>query len=221
MFPLGKSRTIFCEGYNMKHLFATAAVSALVLGLSAPAMAQSNTSTVNQVGISQDAQIDQLGGAANNYSTVLQGLNGPGSDGNKADIDQDGTVNLENYSTLIQDGTRNEGIINQNGNGSGDDYNYSHASQTGVENKVDVLQGDLATNNTSVIDQDGSINESTVRQGGGEGGNLVNYSAIDQDGFDNTAIVEQGGANSVANTSYITQNSVGLSAGNTATVKQH
>lgn len=200
----------------MKNLFATAA-SVLVLGFTVPAMAQTNTSTVNQQGLGQIADVDQIGTAANNSSTILQGLNGGGSAGNKVHVDQTGTVSIENISAVVQDGIDNDAKINQNGNGFINDYNYSYAEQTGNDNKIEVIQGNVVTNNTSVIDQYGDNNKATVSQGGGnEGVNLTNYSNIDQDGNNNTATVDQGGAGVVSNTSYIAQ-----SGGNTANVNQH
>jgi hypothetical protein len=203
----------------MKNLFATAA-SVFVLGFAMPAMAQSNNSTVNQLGSAQTATVDQIGTAANNDSVVWQGLNIGGSSYNDADIDQTGTVNIENFSKLFQDGYYNTGKVDQGGNGNGGDYNNSYAVQNGTLNELKVFQGDLATNNNSFIDQNGNNNKSTVKQGGGEGGNLVNLSTIDQDGYDNHATVEQGGANTVANTSTVIQQSFGY-PGNTATVNQH
>ena len=203
----------------MKNLFATAA-SVFVLGFAVPAMAQSNVSTVNQLGSAQTATVDQIGTAANNSSVVYQGLNVGGSYGNSADVDQAGTVNIENYSTLIQDGYTNTAKIDQSGNGNLGDYNNSYATQNGSLNDIKVLQGDLATNNDSYIYQNGDYNTADVKQGGGEGGNLVNLSVVDQDGYDNHATIEQGGTNTVANTSYVTQQSLGY-PGNTATVNQH
>jgi hypothetical protein len=199
----------------MKKLFATAA-SVIALGFALPVMAQSNTSTVGQIGSGQTANVDQIGASANNASVVYQGLNVGGSSGNTGTISQSGTTNIENYSTLIQDGQGNDATIAQAGDGNDGDFNNSVAAQNGVDNTVTVTQGDLITNNTSVIDQFGNENTASVTQGGGEGGNLVNFSSIDQDGDGNNATVTQGGAGVVSNTSYIAQN-----GGNTATVNQH
>jgi hypothetical protein len=199
----------------MKKLFATAA-SVIALGFALPVMAQSNTSTVNQIGSGQLADVEQIGTAATNTSVVYQGLNVAGSSGNSADVFQTGTTAIANVSTVIQDGIDNEAVIGQSGDGNGGDTNSSLVTQNGEGNSANVTQGDLVTNNTSVVDQLGDDNDASVTQGGGEGGNLVNFSSIDQDGNGNSATVAQGGAGVVSNTSYITQD-----GGNTAIVNQH
>ena len=93
----------------MKKIFATAA-SVLVLGLAAPAMAQSSTSSVSQIGSYNGANIDQIGTDAINNSTVRQGLATPGSSGNGATVVQNAvvaangrlTINVENQKKILE-----------------------------------------------------------------------------------------------------------------------
>lgn len=178
----------------MKKLFATAA-SVLVLGLATPAMAQSSSSTIDQIGYSQDATVNQYGAGANNISAIEQGKNIAGSNLNTVTTTQWGSNNIENYSTVKQDGVDNDASVIQSGDGWLNDYNWSLITQTGSENTASVSQSNLSLNNFSTIDQDGAKNLANVTQGGGI--NVLN------------------------NTSIINQNSTGFSLGNTATVNQN
>lgn len=200
----------------MKNLIATA-VSVLALGFAAPAMAQTNSSTINQLGSSQTVNVDQIGAAANNSSTVSQGLNWGGSADNTANIGQAGTVGMNNISNAIQDGWNNLLKLDQSGNGFDGDVNFSYTNQAGSDNQIEVVQGNLVTDNTSLIDQYGNDNVAKVQQGGGLGENLINDSSIDQDGSANHATVHQGGAGVVSNSSFVAQGG----GGNIANVNQH
>jgi trimeric autotransporter adhesin len=208
----------------MKNLFATAA-SIFVLGFAVPALAQSSTSKVDQIGTNNGVTVDQIGITSVNDSKIKQGLDPANysSSYNRATVTQDGSNVLKNTSKIDQDGYDNHATATQGGNGSGGDTNDSVIDQGGASNYVTVTQGNAQEDNDSRVKQSGTANWATVDQGGpAEGISFNNISLIDQSGYGNEAHVHQGGGGAADNFSKITQGDLyGLGGDNYALVNQH
>ena len=203
----------------MKNIFATAA-SILVLGLAMPAMAQSSSSTVNQIGYYNGVSVNQIGTGAVNDSKIQQGLINNNSAHNLADVQQNGYNIQTNKSEIGQDGIKNEAYVVQGGNGVGGDTNGSTIKQNGVKNVSSVTQANVEYDNKSGIVQNGIENLATVDQGNILGNNLNNKSDISQSGYSNEAHVYQGGGLSVNNSEIVQDDPLGFGGNNYAEVTQ-
>src|SRR5208337_2869744 len=236
----------------MKKLLANS-VSALALSAGAafaapplPPADGSNSSTVEQVGTTNSATIDQGRSPGDAYLTnesyVYQGLNSTGANNNIANVTQkDNSPNnykndVLNKSTINQDGAWNQATVKQTGQ-------VNDAGNNGAQNIVSITQvGNAASSanpNTMTVTQnsdDGPVlNDSTttatVTQNVGNNNNAI----VDQAGSHDTistATVTQGGGNN--NNAYVyqsrgvygdgvTSNNLGLTQngnGNIATVTQ-
>jgi hypothetical protein len=178
--------------------------------MAAPAMAQSSTSDIDQIGTGNIATVTQSGSSAVNDSGIIQdGV------GNEATVTQSGSSSIGNTSDISQTGNGNDATVTQIGSGAGGDTNTSTVTQTGNLNDATVSQGDLVLSNTSTIIQTGNENTATVTQGDPPNGVNAgpNTSTVTQIGFSNDALVNQGGVGAV-NSSTITQDDDGLGFGN-------
>src|SRR5690606_6942874 len=124
-----------------KLLLTSASVAAL---FAAPAMAQNNTSDVDQQGVGQEAVVAQTG---SDSDVTLDQL---GFD-NLADIEQSG---VNNSATVVQAGSD----VAPAGAGSAtSDFNDPENS-----NSLDLDQ--VGNNNTATVDQTGEIRRATCRE---------------------------------------------------------
>ncbi len=166
----------------MKYAITTSA-SILALGIAAPAIAQSNTSTVDQSGINGQATVTQtgsgndsditqsntpIGGAPNiaNVATVTQA----GTDG-VSSIDQTGdntaTVNQtaasDGMNSVIEQSTTvggNQARVTQRGLGSGESTTIgSFITQTGRSGNTRVQQNEGTVDAVSRVTQNGTGNQ--------------------------------------------------------------
>lgn len=185
----------------MKRVLMVSA-AALMVGFSAPAFAD-NDSTVDQVGIVNNATVGQSGAANANLSTIR--TNG---DNNATNVNQFGS-NATNTSTITQGSA---GFSSYDGSAAiiqaGSGVNESEVTQIDHGNTAQIDQGNIyggASSNTSILSQSGSAaglgNTATVNQGGD--GNS-NYSMITQSGSDNNVQTDQFGGSNI-NSSTVTQ----------------
>lgn len=138
----------------------------------------SNTATVSQIALRQDAEIIQTGNE--NMATVTQGLVllGPGE--NSARIEQIGDLNRSTI-TQVQSASSNNATSTQSG-----DMGMSTITQSNSRNNATLDQLLGSSDATSTIAQSGNDNISSVEQGG-----LGDASSIMQNGNGNMATVRQ------------------------------
>ncbi|MDP5102413.1 MAG: hypothetical protein NWP98_00630, partial [Erythrobacter sp.] len=142
----------------MKKTILTGA-SVLALAIAAPALAQSNQSTVTQTGSGQSADVTQSG--ANDLSTVTQS-----NADNEAEVVQAGV--LGGTSDIVQSGTDNFASVSQSDDGDV------------------VIPGSVPPSSISTVDQTGNGNSATVAQTT-QSQVFANESDIDQLGNNNIA----------------------------------
>lgn len=147
------------------------AVSALLVGLSAPALANDNLSKIDQIGLNSSATVEQTGTGNMNTATVMQGAL-PTQNGNSITMIQTGDNN-DNLSTVFQYGSGHSAAITQDGS---DTISTSVLTQAGGDNDATVHQGGT-----------GNLNDSLVQIQAGGGNTLM----VDQsgDGADNDSFV--------------------------------
>lgn len=188
----------------MKIPFVTASLL-LVIGSSVHAMAQSNTSTVEQLGFYNGIGVQQIGASAINDSIIHQGLGKYGSAFNKANVYQDGVNVQRNESIITQDGISNYASATQGGDSLIGDQNISTINQDGQGNNATLVQGNAFHDNNSEITQFGAGNYANVYQkSSAMSENIENKSAVTQIGVGNRVDVYQGG-NFAHNDSEISQ----------------
>lgn len=146
------------------------AVSALMIGLSMPALADNNDnkSKIDQIGLDSSATVTQTGVDNTNRATVKQGAL-PTQTGNSITMMQTGDNN-DNLSTVFQYGDNHDATVTQDGN---DNWNHSVLTQAGSNGLAEIHQGgdnninnslvniQAGTGNTLALDQFGDNNAST------------------------------------------------------------
>lgn len=191
------------------------AASAVLLSLSLPAAAQTNTSTAHQLGDDNSATVTQLQPTSSNTNNSLieQGDIGNSLAGshNEATVTQGGPSwdfgtpqDANNTSQIHQKDNYNKAEVSQTGTLGLGLTNTSTVDQTGTgsssgeKNEAKVIQDGRGTgNNKSDVTQVGNTNLADVKQldvyGMSHPAVPGNLSAIDQQGTNNTADVDQGG----------------------------
>jgi hypothetical protein len=173
----GLSESVFkvCIQSNMSNMetimkSSFIAVSALLIGFSVPALADSNDnkSKIDQIGVDSSATVTQTGMDNKNRATVKQGAL-PTQTGNTINMMQTGDNN-DNLSTVFQYGDNHDATVTQDGN---DNWNHSVLTQAGANGLAEIHQGgdsntnnslvniQAGTGNTLALDQFGDNNDST------------------------------------------------------------
>ncbi|MDI9421077.1 MAG: hypothetical protein QM451_02440 [Bacillota bacterium] len=93
-------------------------------------------------------------------------------------------VFAENTALVVQDGNRNEAVVDQDG-----ETNDTVITQEGNANEADVAQRGVTT--SALIEQLGNRNSAEVEQEGATGTGWTHEAFITQDGNDNDAVIRQ------------------------------
>ena len=160
----------------MKNIILTGA-SIIALSIAAPALAQSNVSTVTQSGNSQDATVTQSG--ANDESVITQS-----NADNTATVNQDGIFGSDSFIT--QSGSENTASVTQTDDGTPQGFGgtvppsaVSTINQSGNSNSATIAQNTQTQfrPNTSDVNQSGSDNNAIVTQFDDEQSSSINQSS--------------------------------------------
>ena len=198
-----------------------------------------NTSTVNQDGTSQTAQVGQVGtlqkstitqkklegNNSGNYATTIQGTSGaPNTTGmNEAIVNQNNGSN-SNRAGITQSGKGNKGTIQQSDNSGGDGTAVTGGSSAAAVkaaggNFAGILQSGTDNTETAIIQSNtSSANFGEIYQYGDNNRETgINQS---DNSTGNTATIKQGTASVGANDNLARVSQQGGSSDNTATVTQ-
>jgi hypothetical protein len=163
------------------------AVSALLVGLAAPALANDNLSKIDQIGSTTTASVEQTGTDNTNTATVKQGINSAAF-GNSVEMHQTGQNN-DNLSTVFQFGGDHSAIVVQDGD---DNSNSSVLTQAGFNNEAIIHQGGVDNVNDSRVQiQAGTGDLLTLDQ---FGDNNSNKSFVSMYSHDSSVEVQQHGS---------------------------